>query len=669
MQPTEIRKEIKLLTNLIRYHNEYYFQKGISKITDYEYDRLLEQLIQLETDYPHLKLPYSPTEKLGEYPSQIFLTSYHQFPMLSLSKTYSEEAVVQFVTRMQKIIPDSFVNFTCEPKIDGVALSIIYEKGSLKRIVTRGDGEKGDNITNHASSLLKLPRNINIPHYKNFEIRGEACMSHAVFESLNKIRIENGEPLWANPRNITSGTLKALDTNLVKERQLDFYAYSFYSQTNSPATQEGALKLLYALGFSITPTYKVCHNVSDIMDYIHYWKEYKNIIPFGIDGIVIKINNLQQQQIIGITAKSPRWAIAYKYQPKIAHSILEKVTFQVGRTGIVTPVAYFNSILLAGTVIRRASLHNADEIAKKNLHIGDTIFIEKGGDIIPKIIGVDFTKRSKEMPQVSFAQLCPVCSTILLQNKGESAYYCPNKQKCPPQLKGKILHFSHRKAMDIGCLGPQTIHTLFEAKLIQTVVDLYTLNNKDINKLIGFQLVSTKKLLSNIQTSKSKPFEKVLFALSIKHIGATIAKKLALYFKSIEKLQHATRTELLQVPDIGEKIVQSILDYFKDPYEQEILTKLRQQGLQFSVPEKGDNFNKTLSFPKNFVISGIFQRVTREELTKRIIEIGGTVLRTISPKVDYLVIGETPGSSKLAKATILKIPILKEDDIMKMIQL
>ncbi|MBX9890000.1 MAG: NAD-dependent DNA ligase LigA [Amoebophilaceae bacterium] len=665
-QLLEIGKEIQRLVDLINYHNQCYFEKGAAEISDYAYDQLLERLTALEQAYPDLKLPASPTEKLGEYPSKAFATAYHQFPMLSLAKTYSEAEIVRFVTKAKQ--SDQAVTFICELKIDGVALSLVYEQGKLQRIVTRGDGEQGDNITKNGNLLFNFPEKI--PAYPYVEIRGEAFMSHQTFDRLNKLRIENNDLLWANPRNITAGTLKALAIADIKERKLDFYAYSLHSQPHPCQTQEASLQLLTDLGFSIAPTYKVCHDATAIIDYIHYWADHKEQLPVGIDGIVIKVNHLAQQEAMGSTAKSPRWAIAYKYKPKIAHSILENVTFQVGRTGMITPVAHFHPIPLAGTRVQRASLHNANELAKKDLHLGDTIFIEKGGDIIPQVVGVDFTKRGPQTIPILFTTVCPGCATPLVKDEEEVAYFCPNRQQCPPQLKEKLVHFAHRKAMDITCLGPQTIHALFEAKLVNTIADLYSLDAMAMSPLAGFQAVSRQKLLSNIHLSKTKPFEKVLFALGIKHIGATVAKKLALHFKSIAGLQCATQAALLAVPDVGIKIVESIVDYFNDPYEQEILQKLQQAGLQFSIIENKENKVSTFDlFPNKFVISGSFHQITREALAQRIEAAGGQLLSTISPKVTFLVVGEKPGASKLAKAAALAIPILQEEDIMKMIAL
>ncbi|WP_339044715.1 NAD-dependent DNA ligase LigA [Cardinium endosymbiont of Tipula unca] len=669
MQPTEITTEMKRLADLIRYHNECYFQQGISEISDYAYDQLLEQLVQLEQAYPHLKLAYSPTEELGERPSKSFPTAYHQTPMLSLAKTYSEEEIVQFIKRMKKVFPDQVINFVCEPKIDGVALSIIYEKGSLVRVVTRGDGAKGDEVTQNAKKLFKIPSIINNNSCQSFEVRGEAFMPKEIFEASNRERAKQGQELWANPRNITTGTLKALDENLLKERQLAFYAYGFYSPSTPCHTQQEALALLAELGFSIAPTYKVCYNVTELMDYIHSWGKRKNELPVDIDGMVIKVNSFQQQQAIGITSKSPRWAIAYKYQPEVAHSTLEKVTFQVGRTGAVTPVAHFKPILLAGTMVRRASLHNADEIARQDLHVGDTVLIEKGGEIIPQVVGVDIKSRSKTSTPVVFASLCPACGTILMRAVGEAVYYCPNKQVCLPQLKGGILHFAHRKAMDIHALGPKTVDSLFEEKLVKTVADLYQLHYEAVHKLEGFQDLSTKKLLANIRASKSKPFDKVLFALGIKHVGETVAKKLALHFENMEQLQCAKIEDLLQVPDVGKKIAHSIIHYLHDPYQQIILTQLKEAGLQFTL-QKQAHFAKSLVLSsKNLVISGTFKRYTREKLARLIAQAGGTLTTSISSKSDYLVVGTKPGPSKVAKATALGIPILEENDILNMIQL
>ncbi|MDN5246971.1 MAG: NAD-dependent DNA ligase LigA [Candidatus Cardinium sp.] len=662
MEPSDVKQEIKRLVDLINYYNECYFQKGISEISDYAYDQLLERLVQLEAAYPHFNYPNSPTEVIGERPC--FSAVYHQTPMLSLAKTYSEKEIDQFSTRVQKMVPNAAVDFICEPKIDGVALSILYEAGQLVRVVTRGDGQKGDDVTHHVGQCLPLPQAIQDAPCAEFEVRGEAFMPKAVFKTLNAKRKAQGEPLWANPRNITAGTLKTLDVDLVKERQLAFHGYSFYASSYDCLTQESALMLLDRLGFSTT--YKLCHNVKEIMAYIHYWAKHKKELPVDVDGIVIKVNNLHQQRLIGMTAKSPRWAIAYKYQPEMAHSILEKVSFQVGRTGAVTPVAHFSPISLAGTMVRRASLHNADEIARQDLYLGDTIFIEKGGDIIPKVVGVDMTCRNKTSQPIIFIDVCPACGTSLHRAPEAVVYYCPNKQQCLPQLKGALLHFAHRRAMDIDTLGPKTVDALFSAKLVQTAADLYTLRYETVNQLAGFQALSTQKLLANIQASKTKPFDNLLFALGIKHVGETVAKQLALHFRSMARLQRATKAELLQLPDIGEKIIQSLLDYFQDSYQQAILDRLKVAGLQFALPEAVDTVLPLSS--KSFIISGTFQRYTREALIQLIEQAGGKVLSAVSTKVDYLVAGTKAGPSKLAKAMQWAIPILGEDELIKMIQ-
>ncbi|MGI2298888.1 NAD-dependent DNA ligase LigA [Candidatus Cardinium hertigii] len=664
MKPSDISKEIKRLVDLIGYYNECYFQKGISEISDYAYDQLLEQLTRLEEAHPHLKCSNSPTEVVGEQPSKGFEVVYHQTPMRSLAKTYSEIEVMQFVERVKKMFPNETVDFVCEPKIDGVALSILYEKGRLVRVVTRGDGEKGDDVTRHVAQCLPLPQNIRGVPSDPFEVRGEAFMSKAVFKALNRARKAKGEPLWANPRNITAGTLKALDVEGVKDRQLAFYGYGLYGSSYTCPTQQAALAVLAALGFSVPPTYKVCRNGMEIMEYVRYCAWHKKDLPVEVDGIVIKVNTLDQQDRMGTTAKSPRWAIAYKYQPESASSILEGVTFQLGRTGIVTPVAHFTPVPLAGTMVRRASLYNADALARLDLCLGDTVFIEKGGEIIPKVVGVDRARRHRDGQPIRFISSCPACGTLLHRAAGVVAYYCPNKQHCLPQLKGTLLHFAHRKAMDIDTLGPKTVDALLEAKLVQTAADLYTLPYDAVNGLEGFQTLSTQKLLAHIQASKTRPFDRVLFALGIQHVGETVARKLALHFRSMERLQEATEEELLQLPDIGEKIVQSILGYLQDPYQQTMLHALQAAGVQFALPEPVDTLLPFAS--KNFVISGTFQKFTREECTKLIEEAGGRVLPAVSTKVDYFVAGTKVGPSKLAKAMEWGIPILEEVEFIKM---
>lgn len=670
METTNINEEIKRLVGLITYYNECYFQKGISEISDYAYDQLLERLIELEQAYPHLKLPGSPTQVIGERPSKGFATVYHQTPMRSLAKTYSEAEIQQFVARIKKIVPDTTLSFICEPKIDGVALSILYLKGRLVRVVTRGDGEKGDDVTDNVRRCLTLPETIqNVPS-DSFEVRGEAFMTKALFNQLNAMRDQRGAPLWANPRNLAAGTLKALDPDLVKHRSLAFYAYSLHGLSSFCLTQEDALGLLAKWGLPVAPTYKVCYNVNQIMEYIHYWSNHKKELTVDVDGIVIKVNQLQQQEMIGATSKSPRWAIAYKYQPEMANSILESVTFQVGRTGVVTPVAHFTPISLAGTMVSRASLHNADVLTRQSLSLGDTIFIEKGGEIIPKVVGVDLTRRNTTNKPIAFIRFCPACATPLHRAEGTVAYYCPNNYQCLPQLRAALLHFSHRKAMDIHTLGPKTVDALLQAELVQSPADLYSLSYEAVSQLEGFQELSTQTLLTNIEASKTRSFDKLLFALGIKHVGETVAKKLALHFRSMEQLQQASQDELLALPDIGQKIVQSIFDYFQDDYQQTILSRLQVAGLSFSLPQNlGASVDTSLPLlSKKFVISGNFQKFTREALRQLIEQAGGKVLASMSPKVDYLIAGAKAGPLKLSRAMELTVPILKETDIINMIQ-
>ncbi|MDD9139939.1 MAG: NAD-dependent DNA ligase LigA [Candidatus Cardinium sp.] len=661
-----IANEIKALTDLIRHHNFCYFQKNAAEISDYAYDQLVERLIQLEKTYPHLKEPHSPTETIGEKPSYRSPLVHHTLPMLSLAKTYSEAEIVQFVTKVKKIAPDLSISFICEPKIDGVALCIRYESGKLVAIVTRGDGTAGDDITQRALQCMQLPTVIEDAPFASFEVRGEAFMPKASFKAFNDKRKKEGKPLWANPRNITAGTLNALDGRLVEDRQLAFYGYSLYTPERFLATHQEALAWLVKWGFSTLPIYKVCKDVSAIMNYIHYWAKHKNELPVSIDGIVVKVNELDQQQLLGATAKAPRWAIAYKYQPETAHSTLENITFQVGRSGVVTPVAHFKPVVLAGTSVSRASLYNAEELARRAFHVGDTILIEKGGDIIPKIVGIDLAHRKAAQQPILFPQSCPACATPLYRAAGEAIYYCPNKQRCLPQLKGLLSHFVQRKAMAIDAIGPKTIDALWEAKLVQTAADLYKLRYEDVIPLAGFQALSARKLLANIQSSKARPFDKVLFALGIKHVGETLAKTLALYFACMERLQQATLSELLAIPTIGATIAQHIVAYFQDPDQQALLADLQSAGLQFSLQQQA--IAELPLSAKKIVVSGTFHYFTREALMHCIEQAGATLVTSVSAKVDYVVAGQKAGPAKLAKAKALAIPILREQDFMNLIR-
>lgn len=665
----EAKKEIARLTSLINYYNKQYFQDARSEISDYEFDQLLAKLTQLENQFPALRLKDSPTQSVGEAPFKNFETVYHQYPMLSLSNTYSEKEIDEFVKRVQKLLKGESIAFNCELKFDGVAISLLYEHGALKRVVTRGDGEKGDDITNNAKTIKNIPQFIkgrDLP--QAFEVRGEAFIPRAMFAALNKEREDQGEELLSNPRNAAAGTLKMLDAMVVAQRGLDCYVYALISEEMNLQTQEAGIKLLEQWGFHISPTYKKCQTIQEIISYIDHWKTKKNHLPVEVDGIVVKVNRIAQQNKLGTTAKSPRWAIAYKYKPESTATVLEKVLYQVGRTGAITPVAQLHPVRLAGTTVKRASLHNADEIERLNLHEGDTVFVEKGGEIIPKVTGVDVAKRKPGSKAILFITHCPDCATPLIREEGEVVHYCPNQKKCPPQIKGGIAHFAHRKAMDIGSLGSKTIALLFEKGLLRTPADLYTLRYEAVYPLEGFKELATQNLLQGIARSKQIPFENVLFALGIRHVGKTSAERLAHHFQNMGALVHASLEELTAVSEIGEKVAKSVLTYFQDTHNLQLISSLQHAGLKLATEKSKPTQQSQLFQGKTFVISGVFKNFERENLKRIIKKNGGKVLSSISKQLDYLVAGEKAGSTKLAKAKRLGIKTLSEEVLTKMIE-
>ena len=667
MTRSEAQQEIERLTSRVHCHNELYHQKGQPEISDYEFDQLLAKLVQLEKQFPEFRLPDSPTQTVGEKPNKNFATVYHRSPMRSLSNTYSEEAIRQFVQRTQKLLQGAPIEFFCELKFDGIAISLLYQEGALKRVVTRGDGEKGDDITKNAQTIANIPKRIQakeLPH--EFEVRGEALMPRSQFEALNKARIARGEEPLANPRNTAAGTLKMLDPSLVAQRSLDFYPYAIKTEATALTTHEIGIHLLEKWGFQVSPTYKKCATLEEVMAYIHHWEIHKRQLPVDIDGVVIKINDLDQQGQLGYTAKSPRWAIAYKYKPENVATTLEKVDYQVGRTGAVTPVAHLKPILLAGTTVKRASLHNANEIKRLGLHLGDTVLVEKGGDIIPKVIGVVAAQRKPDSTLITFVTHCPACNTPLVHHEEEAVYYCLNEEACPPQLIGRLKHFVHRKAMHIDSIGSKTAALLFEQGLVRTPADLYTLRYEDIYPLEGFKDLSTQNLLRGIAQSKQMPFEKVLFALGIRHVGETVAEKLAQHFQHMDALIQATTEEIIAVPEVGKKIAQSIQTYFQDTDHLALIAALRAADLQFSIDSPPTLAAHQPLAGKTLVISGTFQSLERAALKARIKQQGGKLLSAVSKNVDYLVVGHQAGPAKLAAAQALDIPVLSEVGIMRM---
>ena len=667
MTKDEARSTIDALRKKIDYYNEQYYQYHNSVISDYEFDQLLEELMQLENEFPEFKSPDSPSQRIGGTITKNFETVYHRFPMLSLSNTYSEQDLLDFDKRIRKSLPEEEFEYFCELKFDGVALSLRYEEGLLVQGATRGDGVRGDDITANVRTIRTIPLKItglDLP--ASFEVRGEAFMPRKSFTAINKEREENGEALLANPRNAASGTLKMQDSSIVASRKLDCYVYSLLSEDNTADTHAESIALLEKAGFNISPTYRKCRDISAVMAYIEEWESKRLDLPLETDGIVIKINSLAQQEQLGFTAKSPRWAIAYKYKAQNAASRLLDIEYNVGRTGAITPVALLEPVQLAGTVVKRASIHNANFIAEMDLRIGDTVYVEKGGEIIPKITGVELRDRQPNATELVYPSHCPACDTPLIRKEGEAAHYCPNETGCPPQIKARFEHFIQRKAMNIDGLGERTIVALLEKDLIHTVADLYRLTYEEIYALEGFKDQSTQNLLAGIENSKKAPFENVLFGLGIRYVGRTVAEKLARHFKSVDALARAEQEELIAVPEIGERIAESVYEYFRSQRHQQLIEELKEAGLQFEVTG-GETAVSTELEGKTFVVSGVFEHFGRDEIKSLIQAHGGKVASSISSKLDYLLAGDKMGPAKKEKAESLQVPILSEAEFMNMI--
>jgi DNA ligase (NAD+) len=666
MTPAQAQKEIVALTEQVNYHTHLYYQLNRSEISDYEFDQLLEKLVKLEKEFPQFKQPDSPTQRVGGTITKEFETVNHKYPMLSLGNTYSQEELEDFDKRVAKGLEGEKYEYFCELKFDGVSISLVYENGVLVRGVTRGDGVRGDNVTNNVKTIRSIPLKVTgkkIP--QSFEVRGEIFLPKAVFAQLNKDRDDIGEERYANARNTAAGTIKMQDSTEVARRKLDCYTYSLLGADTE--THEENIKLLESWKFNVSPTYKKCKNITEVLEYINHWEKRRLELPLETDGVVIKVNNLEQQARLGFTAKSPRFAISYKYKAESTSTRLNGITYQVGRTGAVTPVAELQPVFLAGTTVKRASLHNANEIARLNLHIGDYVFVEKGGEIIPKVTGVDSSKRTKDTKPVIYIDKCPECGTKLTRIEGEAAHYCPNVTGCPPQIKGRIEHFIQRKAMDIDSLGERTIDALYQLGFVKTPADLYDLRREHILQLEGFKDKSVTNLLDGIEKSKSTPFESVLFAIGIRYVGRTVAEKLARYFKNIDNLRNATLEQLLQAPEVGEKIAQSVYEFFRKPENNREIDRLRRAGLQFVSDAKEPEKESDVLGNKSFVISGTFANYEREQLQEIILKNGGRILSGVSGKLDYLLAGDNMGPSKLEKAQKLGVKIISEADFEKML--
>lgn len=663
----DIKQQIDQLREELNKHNYNYYVLSTPTISDFEFDVKLKELSKLEEEYPQYADPNSPTQRVGSDITKNFKQVEHRYPMLSLSNTYSKEEVQEFYDRIKKDLNDNF-EIVCELKFDGTSISLIYTKGEFSQAITRGDGVRGDDITNNVRTIRSIPLKLTGNDYPDeFEIRGEILMPWKVFDDLNIERAKQEEPLFANPRNATSGTLKQQDPKIVASRKLDSYLYFLLGETLPCKSHYENLQKAKEWGFKISEHTKKCETLEQVFQFLDYWDVERRNLPVATDGVVLKVNSLLQQKNLGYTSKFPRWAIAYKFQAEQEVTELLSVSYQVGRTGAVTPVANLTPVLLSGTTVKRASLYNEDAIKNLDLHIGDMVYVEKGGEIIPKITKVDLSLRKPNSEKVEFITHCPECNTPLTRDSGEAVYYCPNEEGCPPQIKGRIEHFVTRKAMNITA-GSETIDHLFSAKLIQDVADLYTLDWESVSTLERWGERSAKKLIQSIQESVQVPYPRVLFALGIRFVGESVAKKLAAVFPSIDLLRQATVDQLIEVDEIGERIALSIINFFAKEENIRLIERLKASGLQFeqeitNLVNKTDKLNGA-----TIVISGTFEKYSRDEYKTLIDTNGGKNSGSISSKTNYLLAGANMGPAKLEKAEKLGITILTEDDFLKMIE-
>ena len=663
----EIERIYQLRDELHR-HNYNYYVLNVPEITDQEFDFLMRELQDLEEKHPECRDENSPTMRVGSDLNKNFQQVAHRYPMLSLANTYSEAEVADFYERVKKDLNEEF-EVCCEMKFDGTSISLIYEDGKLVRAVTRGDGVKGDDVTDNVKTIRTIPLVLHGDNYpQEFEIRGEILMPWEVFEQLNKERESREESLFANPRNAASGTLKLQNSSVVASRKLDAYLYNLLGESLPCDGHYENMQVASTWGFKVSDIMRKCANLSDILEFIRYWDVERKNLPVATDGIVLKVNSFRQQRNLGNTAKSPRWAIAYKFQAERACTRLNKITYQVGRTGAVTPVANLDPVQLAGTVVKRASLHNADIIEGLDLYVGDMVYVEKGGEIIPKIVGVDKDARFMIGDKVKFITHCPECGSLLVRYEGEAAHYCTNDTACPPQIKGKIEHFVSRKAMNIDSLGAETIDQFYQEGLIATIADLYSLKAPEIARLERMGKKSALNILDGIRASKEVPFERVLFALGIRFVGETTAKTLAKAFRTIDALKEATLEDLVQVDEIGARIAQSVMQYFADEKNLQVIERLREAGVQMQMEELDmSDFTDKLA-GKSIVISGVFTHHSRDEYKNLIEKNGGKNVGSISKKTSFILAGENMGPSKLEKAEKLGIPIVSEDEFLQMIE-
>ncbi len=681
MTEQEAIHRISILTKLINYHNDLYYNQSRQEIADYQFDMLLEELVALENTYPHLLLRDSPTQRVGGTITKEFKQIKHQYPMMSLGNTYSFGELQEFDGRVKKVLGIDEVEYVCELKFDGVAISLWYENGLLTHAVTRGDGVQGDDVTMNIKTIRSIPLRLQShnPPLK-LEVRGEIVMPRAGFEKFNEQRMAQGEEPFANPRNAASGSIKMQDSSMVAKRPLQCFCYYVPGEVPEVTNHFESLKWIEKLGFNISDTLRVYNDINGVNDFIEEWDKKRSELPYDVDGIVVKVNNFHLQQELGFTAKSPRWAIAYKFKAEQAQTRLNQIVFQVGRTGAITPVAELEPVQLAGTVVKRASLHNADIISQMDIRPGDWVMVEKGGEIIPKIVGVDISRRPIDSEHFQYISTCPECGSALVRKESEANHYCPNFEYCPPQIKGRIEHFIGRKAMNIDSLGEGKIEVLYDNKLVLNVADLYDLtyssligleksieNEDGTIRRLSFQSKTVNNILNGLEESRKVPFSRVLFALGIRFVGATTAQKLTNHFGSMQQLMKATYNELLEVEEVGEKIAESLVSYFSNPDNQYIIGRLELAGLQMEQMEVQTEVSENKLDGKTFVVSGVFSR-SREEIQALIEKFGGKNQSSISSKTDFVLAGDNMGPAKKVKAQKLGIQIIGEDDFITMIQ-
>lgn len=662
-----VKEKIDQLRADLHRHNYNYYVLNAPEISDKEFDDRMRELQDLEKEHPEYQDDNSPTMRVGSDLNKNFTQVAHKYPMLSLGNTYSESEVTDFYDRVKKALNEDF-EICCELKYDGTSISLTYENGKLVRAVTRGDGEKGDDVTDNVKTIRTIPLVLHGSYPELFEIRGEILMPWEVFEELNREKEAREEPLFANPRNAASGTLKLQNSAIVASRKLDAYLYYLLGEELPCDGHYENLQAAAGWGFKTSEHMKKAHSLEEVFEYIRYWDTERKNLPVATDGIVLKVNSMRQQKNLGFTAKSPRWAIAYKFQAERALTRLNKVTYQVGRTGAVTPVANLDPVQLSGTIVKRASLHNADIIEGLDLHIGDMVYVEKGGEIIPKITGVDKDARSMLIGEkVKFITHCPECGSKLIRYEGEAAHYCPNETSCPPQIKGKIEHFISRKAMNIDGLGPETVDMFYRLGLIKNTADLYQLTADDIKNLDRMGEKSAENIIKGIEASKEVPFERVLFALGIRFVGETVAKKIAKSFNDIDELENANLEKLINIDEIGEKIAQSILTYFTNPLNRELIERLKSTGLQLYRREEDLSGYTDKLAGQSIVISGVFTHHSRDEYKELIEKNGGKNVGSISAKTSFILAGENMGPAKLEKAHKLGIKLMSEDEFLTLI--